>query len=255
MPRPSTPEQIAYVVERLAAARSLLLLLDYDGTLMPIVRRPELARPDDDLRDLLARLARRERTWVEVVSGRTRESLEMWLGDLGVGLHAEHGFWSRHAAETVWRAHRQLPEGWKAAVRPILDDFTGRTPGSFVEEKSSSLAWHYREAETRLGPLHAEGLRRELATLPATGPFEVLLGDKVIEVRLAGVHKGIVVPELLHAHRGATVAAFGDDTTDEDLFAAVPADGITVHVGPLDGPGFLQIASPAEARQILCALA
>src|SRR5262249_16963337 len=151
----STPEQMARAVDRMAAAPSLLLLLDYDGTITPIVSRPELARPDDDLRDLLGRLARRESTWVEVVSGRPRESLESWLGDRGVGLHAEHGFGSRESSEGAWRAHRRLPEGWKATVRPILDDFVARTPDSFVEEKSASVAWHYRQVAPPLAALRA----------------------------------------------------------------------------------------------------
>jgi trehalose 6-phosphate synthase/phosphatase len=247
----STPEEIARVVERLVVARALLLLLDYDGTMTPIARRPELARPDADLRDLLGRLARRPSTWVEIVSGRPRDSLEEWLGDLGVGLHAEHGFWSRTASDGVWRAHRRLPDGWKARVRPILDDFTARTPGSFVEEKSASLGWHYREVSASVGAVRADELRKELTVLSSSGPFDVLDGDKVIEVRLAGVHKGVIVPELLRRHPGATVAAFGDDTTDTDLFAAVPEDGFTIHVGPLDGPGGLHIPTPADARKIL----
>ncbi|NUO54524.1 MAG: trehalose-phosphatase [Polyangiaceae bacterium] len=251
MSTPSTPEEIAHAVERMALAQALLLLLDYDGTMTPIVGRPELARPDDDLRDLLGRLSHRPNTWVEVVSGRTRESLEGWLGDLGVGLHAEHGFWSREQPDGVWRAHRELPTGWKAAVRPIFDDFVSRTPGSFIEEKSASLAWHYRQVDAPVGIIHADELHRELSALSSTGPFEVLLGDKVIEVRLAGVNKGVVVPELLRSHPDATVAAFGDDTTDADLFAALPEDGLTIHVGPLEGPGGLHIESPAQARRIL----
>ena len=251
MSTPSTPEEIARVVSLMIAAPSLLLLLDYDGTVTPIVSRPELARPDDDLRDLLGRLARRKGTWVEVVSGRTRESLVEWLGDLGVGLHAEHGLWSRDRSGSAWRSHRRLPDGWKATVRPVLDARVSSAPGSFIEEKSASLAWHYRQVDSALAKLQAEELRKELTALSARGPYDVLAGDKVLEVRLSGVHKGIVVPELMRSHPGATVAAFGDDTTDADLFAALPDDGFTIHVGPLDGPGGLHIESPAEARRIL----
>src|SRR5439155_3971 len=83
------------VVERLRAAAHLLLLLDYDGTLVPHASVPELATADEPLLDLLRTLAARPRTAVHVVSGRSRESLERWLGRLPIGLHADHGFWSR----------------------------------------------------------------------------------------------------------------------------------------------------------------
>src|SRR5438552_3801868 len=94
LPPPATTHA---VVEQLRAATNLLLLLDYDGTLVPHASVPELATPDEALLELLRTLAARPRTHVHVVSGRSRESLDRWLGRLPIGLHADHGFWSRPA--------------------------------------------------------------------------------------------------------------------------------------------------------------
>ena len=91
-----------------------------------------------------ARLAGRPGTEVHVVSGRTRETLEAWLGALPIGLHAEHGLWSRPLGAPDWIAPDLPAAGWQPAVLAILQDFAARTPGSLVEEKTASVAWHYR---------------------------------------------------------------------------------------------------------------
>ena len=84
---------------RIGAAAVLVLLLDYDGTLVPFAPIPALAEPDDQLVALLRDLADRPNTEVHVVSGRTQEALERWLGALPIGLHAEHGLLSRPAGD------------------------------------------------------------------------------------------------------------------------------------------------------------
>src|SRR3954466_3158963 len=93
---------------RLRETENLLLLLDYDGTLVPYTATPELARPDMALLELLGALSARPRTELHVVSGRTRETLEQWLGSLPIALHAEHGFWSRPMGSSEWTATGEI---------------------------------------------------------------------------------------------------------------------------------------------------
>ena len=93
--RPGREAAREALTRRLAETDALLLLLDYDGTLVPFAATPELARPDAGLVALLGAIAARPDTEVHVVSGRAREALDHWLGHLPVWLHAEHGFWSR----------------------------------------------------------------------------------------------------------------------------------------------------------------
>jgi trehalose 6-phosphate synthase/phosphatase len=158
------PDAVAAVIERMRDASRLLLLLDYDGTLVPFAGVPDLAAPDGPVLDLLRALAARPRTEVHVVSGRSRDTVERWLGALPIGLHAEHGFWSRTAAG-VWTSLPARNKEWWPRVLAILEHFTARTPGSLIEEKTVSLAWHYRSACCR-----RPSRRRRSRRWATTGP-------------------------------------------------------------------------------------
>jgi trehalose 6-phosphate synthase/phosphatase len=224
---------------RLRETDNLLLLLDYDGTMVPFTATPELARPDPALLELLASLAARPNTEVHVVSGRARETLEHWLGSLPIALHAEHGFWSRAACSEEWIPTGEVGGSWREPALAILRDITARTPGSLIEVKAVALAWHYRMADQESGERRANELRLHLTQLLSNQPVEILAGHKVIEIRPYGVHKGRIVPPMSPERAAATtMVAIGDDRTDEDLFAALPPEAITIRVGP----------GPTEAR-------
>jgi trehalose 6-phosphate synthase/phosphatase len=246
---------VAEVIRSLLRAPNLLLVLDYDGTLVPFTQLPELAVPDSDVIDLLGALAARSRTTVHVVSGRQKETLEKWFGGLPIGLHAEHGLWTRPPGQTSWTAIREINSDWKAKVRPILQQFAAGTPGSLVEEKSASIAWHYRMADTEFGSLQAKELRLHLGELLQNLPVEVLRGEKVVEVRQHGINKGEIVPRIFGAMPKPFVfAAMGDDRTDEDLFAALPAGGFAIHVGPRPSQAAYRLSDSTAARAFLRAL-
>ena len=252
LPPAATPPA---VVERLRAATHLLLLLDYDGTLVPHASVPELATPDEALLELLRTLAARPRTNVHVVSGRSRESLDRWLGRLPIGLHADHGFWSRPANGAPWVQRPLPPMEWRERALAILEQAAARTPGSLVEHKTVSLAWHYRMADPEFGAVQANELRLHLTELLSNLPVEIVAGDKMIEVRPHGIHKGIVAaPLVAEMPPDTTIAGLGNDPTDEDLFAALPPEAITIHVGPGPSRAQVRIANVTAARRLLAAI-
>lgn len=243
------------LLARLHEYEELLALLDYDGTLVPYTATPELARPDRALVDLLGMLAARPRTEVHVVSGRPRETLDQWLGGLAVTLHAEHGFWSRKPDGSDWIAAGQLGGSWREPALAILRDITARTPGSLIEVKAVALAWHYRLADPETGARRANELRLHLSQLLSNEPVEILAGHKVIEIRPYGFHKGRIIPALPPERFATmTVLAMGDDRTDEDLFAALPADAISVKVGPGDSQAQFRLDGVPAARVLLHSL-
>ncbi len=223
----SLDEEIA----RLRGAPSVLLLLDYDGTLVPYALMPDLARPDPALQKLLAALVARPGTSVQVLTGRTPASIERFLGDQPVGLHAEHGYWSRVDPVRPWLVRVAATLAWKEPIGALLADLVARTPGAFVEEKTSALAFHYRAADPTLAAARLQELRARFAA-EARSEVEMVEGSRVVEIRLRGVHKGLVATGLVaEAPAGTAIFAAGDDRTDEDLFAALPPDAVTVRVG------------------------
>ncbi|MEP6917633.1 MAG: trehalose-phosphatase, partial [Acidobacteriota bacterium] len=153
---------VSDLARRLADEAVLTVLLDYDGTLVPIANAPELAEPGPDVYTLIARLAARAATHVHIVTGRPREIVDRWFGELVVDLWAEHGFWHRSRPGDAWQAAAPVQPHWACRVDPIVQRFTRATPGSFVEMKSASIAWHYRKAGDRFGPAQAHALREQL---------------------------------------------------------------------------------------------
>jgi trehalose 6-phosphate synthase/phosphatase len=243
------------LLARLQDAEELLALLDYDGTLVPYTATPELARPDSKLLELLGTLAARPHTEVHVVSGRPRETLEQWLGALPIALHAEHGFWSRDVNGSEWTPAGDTSAAWREPALGILRDITARTPGSLIEVKSVALAWHYRMADREAGDRRANELRLHLGQLLSNQPVEILAGHKVVEIRPYGIHKGRIVPPLSPAQLASTtVLAIGDDRTDEDLFAALPPEAISIKVGPGPTQARFRIDGVAAARALLQSL-
>lgn len=238
------------LVQQYAVAPRRTLLLDYDGTLVPFVGDPKLARPDAELMDLLSALAAHSANEVVIVSGRPRGDLEEWFGRLPVALVAEHGVWLRpNGAE--WRMLKVISTDWKTQVRPILQLYVDRLPGALLEEKEFSLAWHYRRADPEQASQRAKELLDDLADYTRNIDIQVLEGNKVIEVRNTGVTKGTAVMEWLASQAGKFILAIGDDWTDEDLFRVLPAGAYSVRVGLARTAARYHLASHTAVRRLL----
>jgi trehalose 6-phosphate synthase/phosphatase len=246
-----TPHAFDVAFAAAAAAERLLLVLDYDGTLVDFTTSPRAASPDTELLTLITRLSQRPGTSVHVVSGRTRDSLEDFFGELPIGLHAEHGLFSRPAGAAEWRARAAVPPAWVEFVRKLMADVVRRTDGALLEVKSGALAFHYRATEPQLAQRRVDELKRKLAGHELAAAFEVLEGSRVLEVRQRGINKGVVVPDILAEAPGAAVLALGDDRTDEDLFGAMPAGAVTVHVGSGQSVARFRLEGVDEVRAVL----
>jgi trehalose 6-phosphate synthase/phosphatase len=212
--------------------------------------------PDSPLLNLISALGQRPNTAVEILSGRTCDQVEAWFGALPVALSAEDGIWFRAAPNAAWECSIDPSGlGWLSEARSILEEFTSTTPGAFIEEKTASIAWHYRRAARGFGQMQARELRVRLSQAMAGRPVDVVEGKKVLEVRPRGVNKAAVVQRLLSQEPSpALIAAFGDDRTDEELFAALPPTAITLHIGPGASLAAQRLRDPAAARAFLASL-
>lgn len=211
-------------------ANRKLLLLDYDGTLVPYAGEPHMAKPTQTVLEILKNLSSHQVNEVVLISGRDRDTLQNWFGMLPISMVAEHGAWIRDRNED-WRMIKPMSNDWKPQILPILELYSDRLPGSFVEEKEFSCVWHYRKAEPELGPMRAKELVDDLVHFAANIDVQVLPGNRVVEVRNAGVNKGTAGMHFISKNDFDFILAVGDDGTDEDLFKIVPETAYSIRVG------------------------
>lgn len=236
-------------------SRRRLLLLDYDGTLVPFASRPELATPGPRVVGLLKRLSSVPGNEVVIISGRMRQVLDEWFGDFDISLVAEHGALLRRRGRSRWVSLGPLNGNWMQTVAPLLEESVDRVPGSFVEKKQTSLAWHYRNAVPGVGASQARELEAALAGIAEDLGVDVVRGHKVIEVKSAGVSKGEAALSLLRGKRYDFVLAIGDDTTDESVFCRLPRRAYTVRVGTSPSLSRFNLPSQRDVMPFLRELA
>lgn len=225
-----TTETIDIIIEKYQVSKNRVVLLDYDGTLVPFASMPHQAEPSAELLNMLSKLAGDKKNRVVIMSGRNRQTLEKWLGHLPIDIVAEHGGFFKLGGNK-WKQVMPINTKWKAQLMPILKIFTERCPGTFIEEKTLSVAWHYRNAEKEMAFLRSRELLDELMGLSANLDFHVLEGHKVIEARARGIDKGAAASTLLQQSNYDFILAIGDDRTDEDLFKVIPDKGYSIRVG------------------------
>jgi len=227
-----------------------LLLLDYDGTLVAFTENPLDARPNQKIQKLLNKLCTDPQNDVVIVSGRKRGTLEQWFGTLDINLIAEHGVWTR-TRNGKWKMLEALSNDWKPQIKPILEVYADRTPGSFIEEKEFSLVWHYRKADPKLASMRANELKSALRNLTSNLNLGLLEGSKVIEIKNTGINKGRAALKWLIDKGVDFVLAIGDDWTDEDIFAVLPASAYSIKVGYGMTKATYCIESPSDVRILL----
>ncbi|MCF8227559.1 MAG: bifunctional alpha,alpha-trehalose-phosphate synthase (UDP-forming)/trehalose-phosphatase [Bacteroidales bacterium] len=211
-------------------AKNRLILLDYDGTMIPFNREYYKSKPDKEIMNILENLSKDEKTCTVVISGRDKDTLEDWFGKLPLCKIAEHGVWIKDKTGK-WEMIEPLSNAWKDEIRTVLERFVDRTPGSAIEEKNYSLVWHYRKADQGMGLIRAREMKDELTTLLANLNVEILEGNKVIEIKSIGVNKGRAVRSKLPDESLDFIMAIGDDWSDEFLYEVLPDSAYTINVG------------------------
>lgn len=218
------------IYQSFSKSKKRLILLDYDGTLTGFKENPENATPGTELKELLASLSNSSR--VGIISGRKSSTLDTWFGNLDIDLIAEHGAACR--IEKKWIDLMPGKAGWWEAVHAIMNDYTMFCSGSFIEEKKYSLAWHYRKVKDKAGERSAREMSFILNNILKNSGANVLVGNKVIEVKPIDINKGNAFLHHYSHQQFDFALAIGDDTTDEDMFSAVKRtfpEGVTIKVG------------------------
>ncbi|WP_124981073.1 bifunctional alpha,alpha-trehalose-phosphate synthase (UDP-forming)/trehalose-phosphatase [Nonlabens xiamenensis] len=225
-----TDKRLPQILEQYNNAQQRIFFLDYDGTLRGFVNDPSEANPDEKILNMVRRLQEQPKTDVVIISGRDSETLGEWFKDLPVTLIAEHGVLKKQV-DGDWHPTEAMNTDWVPSIQPVLQTYVDRTPGTFIEEKKYSLAWHYRKADPELGAMRANELSNVIKELSSNHGLSVLSGNKVIEIKSSNVHKGKAATNHILNKNYEFIFSIGDDWTDEFMFHDLPSSAITVKVG------------------------
>jgi trehalose 6-phosphate phosphatase len=244
------------VSKDLRNASSLLLLFDYDGTLAPIVARPDLAVLPLETRDLLTRLSSCDRYILGVVSGRSLADVRERVGVPDLVYAGNHGL--EIEGPGVRFLHPQA-EDLKNVINQVYEQLRRQIAdyaGVIIEHKGLTLSVHYRLTPEDLARQVDAAFRTVVSTFQESAPIKITRGKKVLEVRPdVPWDKGKAIARLQETFPQATLTMFfGDDLTDEDGFNVVQeAGGIAVFVGPARQPtrALYRVDSPQEVAQTL----
>ena len=241
---------IASLHEIYKKASRRCILLDYDGTLASYHKVPGHALPTASLLKLLAVLCADKANEVVIISGRDAETLEGWMGHLPISLVAEHGACIKYR-DGEWVTQVSVSPEWKEQIRPLLELFSTRCAGSFVEEKKNTLVWHYRNTPADLGFTRSRELHNTLLQLSINTPLQVMDGNKVLEIRLVGIDKGAAAQKITDRYSPDFCLCIGDDTTDEDMFKVLRERAYTIKVGRGNTAAQYTILSQPEVEPLL----
>ena len=244
------------VSRRLRDARRVLLMLDYDGTLTPIVDRPELAILPPETRESLRNLSLSEKYLVGIISSRSLEDIGAKVGLDGLIYAGNHGLEIRGPGLEFVHPEAVQLLGTVDQAYQQLQHALAHLPGVIIEHKGMTLTVHYRLTPEGAVDEVKMGVDVTAGPFVESGALSVFPGKKTWEIRpRVAWHKGYTVTKLQEAFPQATIAVyFGDDLPDEDGFAAVQeSGGMGVFVGP-SGPttgALYRLDSPQEVGEVL----
>ncbi len=217
--RISVSKLLPELIEKAGRAKNKLLLLDFDGTLVDFTSYPEETILSEKLQDLLQDIAGISANRLIIITGRRQDDIDRLIGHLPIDIIAEHG--AKMRENGIWRMLTDGRADWKNEVYPFLMRFTEISDNAFIEEKSFSLAWHFRNVDHALGRTNSLELKKALEPVVLQHDLRILNGKKVVEIISRSVSKGFATRYLTDNYNYDFILCAGDDDTDEDMFEAL----------------------------------
>ncbi len=241
----------AQLKEKYHKAAKRIIFLDYDGTLTGFHNDPQMAKPDDELYKIVEKLLQPQENTLVIISGRDKETLSEWFQDYPrMAFIAEHGVWHKNP-DGDWGMTNQIEKDWMEVIEPLLQNYVDRTPRTFIEYKNYSLVWHYRHADPDMGQQRAWELKEDLKNYIANLNLEIMDGDKVIEIKNAGINKGRAALNKIADDHFDFMLAIGDDWTDEYTFKSLPKTAETIKVGTKSTAAKYYLGGVSDVRKLL----
>lgn len=226
------------ILQRCRAHERCVLLLDYDGTLTPIVSHPDAARLSSTMAKVLSALAKHPRYRVAIVSGRALNDLRQRVVGNGLALAGNHGLEIEAPGGCFEHPEVQRVRPHIRALAQALQCDLAEVPGVFIEDKGATLSVHYRAVPEAWVRTVKERLNERIRPVVQSGEVRLGTGKAVFEVRpRVPWDKGQAVRWMVDRLRqdlpptGVLAIYLGDDETDEDAFRVLALTGIGIVVG------------------------
>jgi trehalose 6-phosphate phosphatase len=227
-------DQAQQVFQSIKETATIVLFLDFDGTLVPFANTPQDVILSRKVRALLKKLADHSRCRLIIITGRTRGEIKDFIDLKGVTYAAVHGMYIEFSSGEIfqWKDHAQA-KGALKEIRDKAQDILSREPGVLIEDKGLTVALHYRMVPQQRKTTVIEQFTNIVDRANSKHVLHKLKGSDVLEVRPNGWNKGKAVETILHRMDATTdflTIYVGDDTTDEDAFRVLSDKGITIVV-------------------------
>lgn len=220
----------ARIVSDYQKSKSRLILLDYDGTLVPSDFRYDHAKPDSRIKELLGQLASDPKNDIILISGRDKEHLDAQWQNVPITLVAEHGGYYRNPSE-AWQNVFSFRTDWVPKILSALNALSFQYEGTFVELKNYSVAWHYGAIKDKITADDKRQILAAIRSLPERKYFDIYDGEFTIELRTIGVDKGSFISHWASHKSYDFIMALGDGLTDEDMFKILGKDAYSIKIG------------------------
>lgn len=217
------------VREKYNAAERRLIIVDYDGVLVPEQRRPGFVIPSKDTKATIKLLGSDPQNTVMLMSGRDRHHMELHWSPLDIVLVAEHGAQFRDRS-MAWHSLFDIDDEWMDSVDAAMQTLPFEYDGSFLERRTHSIAWHFMPSTPTIQdiPQIIDAIR----ALPQHNSFEVYQLSDRVELAPRGVDPGSFMARWIGGRRFDLVIAVGAGRMEESLFRILTRDAVTVSVSP-----------------------
>ena len=218
-----------YIFDKIKNAKNLFIFSDFDGTLVKLENNPQLVKLTENTKNQLTSLTKYAN--VSIISGREKKDLNKLIDIKNINYYGNHGV-VNDDDEQITNYYE-----WKNKLKSILEHIVELLPGSFLEDKKYSIAFHYRNVKEEFMKNKVSYIINRISVLVESYDLRIINGNKVIEIVSVKKNKSNAIRHVLKNSENITeenscLIAIGDDTTDEDMFKYLINDNtITIRVG------------------------
>jgi trehalose 6-phosphate synthase/phosphatase len=219
------------IPDRYRSARNRLIVVDYDGVLVPDPQRPGITVPTRETKAVVHQLSGDPRNTFMLMSGRDKPHLELHWSLLNVVLVAEYGAQFRDRGMS-WHSLFDIDNSWMERVSAAMQTLPFQYEGTFLERKTNSIAWHFLNGEGAKATDDIPQIMDAIRTLPRHKEFDVYRVNDRVELAPRGVDPGSFLARWIGSRKFDLVIAVGGARVEESLFTILTRDAITIAVAP-----------------------